>query len=218
MELIRKRDSLRLMHKGLPSHQVAQELKEAAAEVRAAVKADKKAWAQKRVSGDPSSRGVWRTARTALGQTSSPSPTSLEVNGEVATSPSSIAECLANHYTSKVEELRARRVPVPKVDPIKRLRNSLNKRQPERSTFPPMTLVPITRNKMRNILKRYNGGRALGGDSLDGYILKTASQVLLPAITHVVNLSIKEKVFLERWKFHVVHPHHKKGSREEPHN
>ena len=91
-ELIRKRDSLRLLQKGSPSHQVAQDLKEAAAEVRAAVKADKKAWAQRRVNGDPSSRGVWRTARTALGQTSSPSPTSLEVNGEVATSPSNIAE------------------------------------------------------------------------------------------------------------------------------
>ena len=217
-ELIRRRDSLRLLQKESPSHQVAQELKEATAEVRAAVKADKKAWAQRRVNGDPSSRGVWRTARTALGQTTSPSPTSLEVHGEVTSSPFNIADCLANHYSSKVEELSARRVPAPKVDPTKRLRNSLNKRQPERSIFPPMDLVPITRNKMRNILRRYNGGRALGGDGLDGYILKTASRVLLPAITHVVNLSIKEKVFLERWKFHVVHPHHKKGSREEPDN
>merc|ERR1711891_121313 len=71
---------------------------------------------------------------------------------------------------------------------------------------------------MRSILKMCNGGRALGGDSLDDHILKTDSKVLLPAPTHVVNLSIKEKVFLERWKFHVVHPHHKKGSREEPDN
>ena len=86
-ELIRRRDSLRILQKESPSHQVAQELKEATAEVRAAVKADKKAWAQRRVNGDPSSRGVWRTARTALGQTTSPSPMSLEVHGKVISSP-----------------------------------------------------------------------------------------------------------------------------------
>ena len=36
---------------------------------------------------------------------------------------------------------------------------------------------------------------------MDCSIMKTASRVLLHALTHVVNLSIKEKVFLEQWKF-----------------
>ena len=81
-----------------------------------------------------------------------------------------------------------------------------------------MGLKPISQPKMRELLRKYGGGRALGGDSLDGHLIKTASKVLLPALTHLVNLSIKEGTFLERWKFHVVLPHHKKGDREDPEN
>ena len=81
-----------------------------------------------------------------------------------------------------------------------------------------MELQPISQIKMWKLLKRYRGGKALGGDSLDGHLIKTASKVLLPALTHIVNLSIKEGTFLERWKFHVVLPHHKSGGREDPDN
>ena len=105
-ELIRKRDALRHLQKASPSYQVTQELREATAEVLRSVKTDKKVWAQARVDGDPSSRGVWRTVKTALGQATSSSPTQLEVNGEVFSNPFSIAECLGQHYTSKVEDLR----------------------------------------------------------------------------------------------------------------
>ena len=56
---------------------------------------------------------------------------------------------------------------------------------------------PISQLKMRKLFRKYGGGRALGGDSLDGHLIKTASKVLLPALTHLVNLSIKEWTFLE---------------------
>ena len=62
-------------------------------------------------------------------------------------------------------------------------------------------------------MKRYKGGKALGGDELDGYLIKTASRVILPALLHIINLSIKEGQFADRWKFEVICPHFKKGSR-----
>ena len=70
----------------------------------------------------------------------------------------------------------------------------------------------VTANKLKELLKRYKGGKALGGDELDGYLMKTASRVILPALLHIINLSIKEGQFADRWKFEVVCPHFKKAA------
>ena len=154
----------------------------------------------------------------ALGQVKSTAPSSLEVNGDVTTNPFEMAECMASHYSSKVDEIRARKIPNPRIELAQRLRVALDRRLSERNNLTKMDLKPVSQTQLRNTIKRHKGGRALGGDSIDGFLLKTASRVLLPALTHLVNLSIKERTFLERWKFHVVLPHHKKGSKEEPDN
>ena len=63
-------------------------------------------------------------------------------------------------------------------------------------------LQEITANKLKELLKQYKGGgKALGEYELDGYIIKTASRGILPALLHIINLSIKEGQFAYRWKF-----------------
>ena len=59
---------------------------------------------------------------------------------------------------------------------------------------------------------------ALGGDSQDGHILNIALKVILPAVLHIINLSLKESKFAAKLKFHVVMLHYKQGSREDPDN
>ena len=44
-------------------------------------------------------------------------------------------------------------------------------------------------------------------------MLKTAARVTLPASVKLVNLSITEAKFHDRWKFQVVVTHHKKGDK-----
>ena len=153
-----------------------------------------------------------------MGQSTSKAPTCLEVDGEVVSNPHKMAEVMASHYGDKVADLRTRRTAHPSKDPVQRLRDALSRRLPGRGGREVMELQPVSRIKMWELLRRYKGGKALGGDSLDGHLIKTASKVLLPALTHIVNLSIKEGTFLERWKFHVVLPHHKSGGREDPDN
>ena len=68
---------------------------------------------------------------------------------------------MADHYATKVEELSGRRIPVPKVDPVRRLRDSLDRRLSGRSHLPPMALKPVTQAKLRDILKKYKGEELL---------------------------------------------------------
>ena len=137
---------------------------------------------------DSSCRGVWSTAKTALGQISTPAPTSLLSQGEVVDSPFMMSETMADHFSNKVDQLRARRTLNPRVDPAQRLRAALDKRLPDRDTLSKMELKPVTPAQLKTIIKRLKGGRALGGDSISGCLLKSASKVLLPALTHLVNL------------------------------
>ena len=46
--------------------------------------------------------------------------------------------------------------------------------------------------------------------SVDSYVIKLAKADLLPVITHLVNLSVKYKVFPSQWKLAKVIPLHKK--------
>ena len=57
-------------------------------------------------------------------------------------------------------------------------------------------------------MKQFKGGKAL-----DGYLIKTASRVILPALLLILNMSFKERQFMDRWKVEMVGPHFKKGSR-----
>ena len=52
--------------------------------------------------------------------------------------------------------------------------------------------------------------KSCGLDCIDSYILNLAKEELIPAITHIVNLSIMERKFPSQWKFAKVIPLHKK--------
>ena len=83
---------------------------------------------------------------------------------------------------------------------------------------PTSTLQEISLGKLKSLLTRFKGGKALGGDGLGANLLKLAAQTNLPALLHIVNLSIREGRFASRWKFHLVLPDHKKGDRQLPDN
>ena len=125
--------------------------------------------------------------------------------------------------------LQSQRRRPPNIDPVVRLERALSQRGTSRASDLPTeyhepegvtqtqgatsSLQEITANKQKELLKRYKGGKAVGGDGLHCYLIKNASRVILPTLLHIINLSIKERQFMDRWKFEVECPHFKKGSR-----
>ena len=97
------------------------------------------------------------------------------------------------------------------IPPVERLRGHILRRFPEGLSV--FKLQPISQGEMRNLLKRYHGGRALPSDMIDGFTIKIASPSILPELVRLINLSIQEGKFCDMWKFEVVVPHHKKGDK-----
>ena len=133
-----------------------------------------------------------------------------------------MADLFAKHYSDKVNTLQSQKRRPPNIDPVVRLGRALFQRgTSSASDLPPeyyelecVTLTQgFTANELKELLKPIKGGKALGGDELDCYLIKTASKVILLALLHIISLSIKERQFMDRWKVEVVVPHFKKGSK-----
>lgn len=60
--------------------------------------------------------------------------------------------------------------------------------------------------------------KTVGIDNIDSYTIKLAKEELIPAITHIVNLSIEQKIFPKYWKTAKVVPLHKKEDKLIPKN
>jgi hypothetical protein len=74
-------------------------------------------------------------------------------------------------------------------------------------------IVKLILGHQANNLKKKLGEKSCGTDNIDSYVIKLAKHELLPAITHIVNLSISKKCFPEQWKLAKVVPLHKKDNK-----
>ena len=63
-----------------------------------------------------------------------------------------------------------------------------------------------------NIITNLRNSKAAGFDDIDTYVLKMVKSELTPAITHIVNLSIRSSTFPTIWKHSKVIPLFKPGA------
>ena len=64
---------------------------------------------------------------------------------------------------------------------------------------------------VRKIILGLKNSKASGVDNVDTYIIKLVVEDILPAVTHIVNLSIQQAVFPSLYKVAKVIPLFKKG-------
>ena len=79
-------------------------------------------------------------------------------------------------------------------------------------------LRPAHPEEICSIISNLKSSKSTGMDEIDTYIIKLARDELVPVITHIVNLSVKNKIFLRQWKVAKVIPLHKKDETFLPKN
>ena len=114
-------------------------------------------------------------------------------------------------FISKVNQLR-QSIPNSDSDPLKILRETMSSRS---CSF---SLEHVHPDEMMNIIKNLKSSKSSGLDFLDTYVIKLAAEHILPAITHIVNLSISEASFPKAWKAAKVAPLLKKADHLNPKN
>ena len=73
-------------------------------------------------------------------------------------------------------------------------------------------------DEVEKILSSLSNSTSFGLDMIDTFIIKLAKEDILPAITHIINLSISTKVFPTLWKKSKIIPLHKKEDTLNPKN
>ena len=155
---------------------------------------------------DPTS--AWRTANEIMGNNKNLAPTAIKVANkkgetEIVTNLEKMSEHFNQFFRKKVEKNDQ----PPAIPPKERLRKWLSEKG---VNPPPFSLKEIDRNNFRGIMKRMKSKRVHGVDWIDSYSLKIASSLLEDCLMHLVNISIKNSCFSQRWKPQLIFPLHKK--------
>ena len=82
----------------------------------------------------------------------------------------------------------------------------------------PFTLHAVSPNEVEKIVKGLKNSKSTGTDHIDTWVIKLVARDILPAITHIVNLSIVHSEFPSLWKVSKVVPLLKKGDPLSPKN
>ena len=169
-------------------------------QVTARTRADNKEWQRKQLDDKENSpTGMWRTLKSWLGWGGGGTPTQLFSEGRLVTSPGGLASCMNKFFLDKVRNLRSS-VPTVQTDPLEKMKQAM---QGRRSSFKLKTVSIVDVIKVISNLKNSS---ATGVDYIDTRTVKLSSEILAPALTHIINLSITTNTFPSIWKFAKVIP------------
>ena len=131
--------------------------------------------------------------------------------GALKSKAQEVADCQNEFFIEKVQKIR-NNLPPPRSNPLSKLQSLMKDSQ---CSF---TLSMVYPKEVDSIISSLNNTSAFGFDHIDTYILKLIKPEILPAVTHIINLSISTKKFPKSWKKSKIIPLHKKDDPLDPKN
>ena len=120
------------------------------------------------------------------------------------TSPARLAWSMNDFFINKVRQLKSR-IPHTEADPLYKLKDVMKDRHCT------LSLRPVTPDEVSKIICNMKNSKSTGTDFISTWIVKLVAKDIVPAITHIVNLSISSEEFPMQWKLAKVVPLLKKG-------
>ena len=115
------------------------------------------------------------------------------------TSPSGLASAMNRFFVDKIKRPR-QNIPPATSDPLAKLKEAMRNRV---CTF---KLKLVTQEQVLKIIQSLKTSSATGVDYIDTRTLKLVAEMITPALTHIINLSIETSVFPTSWKWAKVIP------------
>ena len=212
-DLIKERDILRAHAKSTGNEGDWLKFKKARNKVSKHLKQNKTTWQKITLENCNSDSGkIWGNVLGWLNWTkSSSSPTKLFHNGKLETSPKELTKIMNNYYIDKIKKIR-NDLPPANADPLSKLKEMMKDKT---STF---NLLPVHPDFIEQIIDSLRNSKSCGTDNIDTQTIKMIKHEIVPAVTHIVNLSIQTSTFPTAWKKSKVVPLFKKDSILEPQN
>ena len=176
------------------------------------MRSEKSSWEKQRLDHTQNnSTDLWRSIKGWLNWKSAGPPSQLFSDGNLINTPEGLATTMNQFFINKVERLR-QGIPNNNTDPLQVLRESMSQRACS------LAFRPVHPDEVLEIIMNLKNSKASGLDEIDTYIVKLVARDILPAITHVINLSIRDASFPTSWKRSKVIPLLKKGDKLDPKN
>ena len=173
---------------------------------------DKDVWEKQQLDNfENSPTDLWRNVKGWMGWKNTGPPSQLFYRGEMVTSPQGLANSMNSFFTGKVNDLRAN-LPHPSGDPLEPLRSVMSSRACH------LSLKSVHPDEVLKIVKELKNTKSTGLDDIDATTLKLVISDILPAVTHVINLSLLNLEFPNKWKLAKVVPLLKKDDPLNPKN
>ena len=180
--------------------------------VTSLVKGAKKAWETQQLDSlSNNATDLWRNVKGWMGWKKTGPPTQLFSGGKVVNSPIELATEMNNFFTSKVKKL-IQKLPAPTADPTENLARIMESRSCN------FSFQPVHPDEVLNIVKKLKNSKSTGLDYIDTASIKLIIKDILPALTHIINLSLGSLVYPSTWKRAKVIPLLKKGDPLDPSN
>ena len=176
-------------------------------QVNRILKSEKRNWRRakfKLCEDENDSKQIWKNVKSYLNWTTSGAPTQLFHDGRLENRPIGLAECMNNFFINKIETLR-NNLEASEADPHSNLQKLMSNRD---CTF---KLQPVHPDMVGKLICNLKNSGSVGLDFLDTKIIKLASPEITPALTHIINLSIRQSKFPTQFKKAKVVPLHKRG-------
>jgi hypothetical protein len=154
---------------------------------------------------------LWKNVKTWLNWNNSGPPSQLFHNGRLVNSPAGLAGTMNSFFIDKVARLR-NGIPASNADPLAKLKESMSDRQCS------LALKTVNPEEVLKVIKSLKNSKSTGTDNIDTWVIKLVASDILPALTHIINLSIMQSKFPTMWKHAKVVPLLKKGDRLTPQN
>ena len=176
------------------------------------LKNEKDKWKRDKLDNcDNNSGKLWKNIIGWLNWSSSGSPSQLFHDGKLENKPSKLADIMNNFFINKVKNI-LRNIPPALTDPTETLRKVMMNRSCE---FGMRTVHP---DEVLEIINNLKNSKSCGLDNIDTYIIKLIKHEILPALTHIVNLSIETSTFPAEYKVAKIIPLLKKSDPLNPKN
>ena len=161
---------------------------------------ERKSWEKEKLDSthhNPSS--LWQNVKGWLNWTNTGPPSQLFHLGRMVTSPAALATTMNTFFLDKVTRLRSN-IPRSNTDPLSKLREYMEGRD---ST---MQFRPVKPKEVLDIIKGLKNSKSTGVDFIDTAVIKLVAIEILPAVTHIVNISLTQSEFPTIWKHAKVIP------------
>ena len=166
---------------------------------------EKKFWEKSKLDcNQHSPSNLWQNIKGWLNWNNAGPPAQLCYLGKIITSPAALATTMNIFFMDKVSRLR-NSILESNTDPLAKLRESMEHRNCT------MNFRPVSPDEVLKIIKGLKNSKSTGVDYIDTAVIKLVAQDILPALTHIVNLSMSESIFPSIWKHAKVIPLLKKN-------